>query len=54
MECGYSVKNLRHDTKEVMSAIYRAWREDRCSKSDMELVRGEFLRIWPDFQWIGK
>ena len=37
---------------EVMSAINRAWRERRCSKSDMELVRSEFLRIWPKFQWI--
>lgn len=55
-------RTIRHDTKiaftsllsfpEVMSAVCRAWREGRCSKSDMELVRGEFLRIWPDFQWI--
>jgi predicted nucleic acid-binding protein len=37
---------------EVMSAIYRARREGRCSKSDMELVRGEFSRIWPGFHWI--
>jgi len=37
---------------EVMSAFNRSWKEGRCSKSDMELVRSEFLRIWPDFQWI--
>jgi predicted nucleic acid-binding protein len=37
---------------EVMSAFNRAWREARCSKSDMELVRGEFLRIWPGLHWI--
>jgi len=37
---------------EVMSAIYRAWKEGRCSKSHMELARDEFLRIWLDFQWI--
>ena len=37
---------------EVMSAINRAWREGRCLKSDMELVRDEFVRIWPDFRWI--
>ena len=52
MECDYSVKNFRHDTKEGMPAIYCAWREGRHSKSDMESVQGEFLRIWPDFQWI--
>jgi predicted nucleic acid-binding protein len=37
---------------EVMSAINRAWREGRCLKSEMELVQEEFLRIWPNFQWI--
>jgi len=37
---------------EVMSAINRAWREGRCLKPDMELVRDEFIRIWPDFRWI--
>ncbi len=37
---------------EVISAMYRAMKEGRCSKSDMELVREEFLRIWPDFRWI--
>ena len=37
---------------EVMSAINRAGREGRCLKSEMELVREEFLRIWPNFQWI--
>jgi hypothetical protein len=33
--------------EEVMSAFNRAWREKRCSKSEMELVGSEFLRIWP-------
>lgn len=37
---------------EVLSAINRAWRAGRCLKSEMEIVRGEFLRIWPDFIWI--
>lgn len=37
---------------EVMSAVYRAMREGRCSRADMQLVRGEFLRVWPDFQWV--
>jgi predicted nucleic acid-binding protein len=37
---------------EVSSAINRAYREGRCAKSEMELVRNEFLRIWPKFQWI--
>jgi len=37
---------------EVSSAINRACREGRCAKSEMELVRNEFLRIWPKFQWI--
>lgn len=37
---------------EVMSAINRAWREGGCVKLEMELVREEFLRIWPNFQWI--
>ena len=37
---------------EVLSAINRACKEGRCLKSEMELVRNEFLRIWPNFQWI--
>ncbi len=37
---------------EVISAFNRALHEKRCSKSDLELVRNEFLRIWPDFQMI--
>lgn len=37
---------------EVLSAINRACREGRCLKSQMEVVRNEFLRIWPNFQWI--
>ncbi len=37
---------------DVMSALNRAGREGRCSKSDMELVRGEFLKIWPGIHWI--
>ena len=37
---------------EVMSAINRAWKTGRCLKSEMELVRNEFVRIWPKFRWI--
>lgn len=37
---------------EVSSAINRAYSEGRCAKSEMDLVRNEFLRIWPKFQWI--
>ena len=37
---------------EVLSAINRACREGRCLESEMELVRNEFLFIWPNFQWI--
>ncbi|MBW1677723.1 MAG: type II toxin-antitoxin system VapC family toxin [Deltaproteobacteria bacterium] len=37
---------------EVLSAINCACREGRCLKSEMELVRTEFLRIWPNFQWL--
>lgn len=37
---------------EVTSAMNRAWKEKRCTKSDVELVQGEFLRVWPDFQRI--
>jgi len=37
---------------EVLSAINRACKEGRCLKSEMQLVRNEFLRIWPNFQWI--
>ncbi len=37
---------------EVLSAINRACREGRCLESEMELVRNEFLLIWPNFQWI--
>jgi predicted nucleic acid-binding protein len=37
---------------EVLSAINRACRQGRCLRSDTELLRDEFLRIWPDFQWI--
>jgi len=37
---------------EVLSAFNRAYREDRCSKPDMEFIRDEFLEIWYDFQWI--
>lgn len=37
---------------EVLSAFNRAWRDGRCSKSDIDLVRTEFLRIWNDFRWI--
>ena len=37
---------------EVLSAFRRAWREGRCSKSDMEVVTDEFIRIWRDFLWV--
>ena len=37
---------------EVMSAFNRAWREGRCLKPEMEIVRDEFMRIWPDFRWV--
>ncbi|MBW1979718.1 MAG: type II toxin-antitoxin system VapC family toxin [Deltaproteobacteria bacterium] len=37
---------------EFLSAVNRATRDDRCLKTDMESIRQEFLRIWPDFQWI--
>lgn len=37
---------------EILSAFRRAWKEKRCSKYDMEIVEGEFLRIWNDFRWI--
>ena len=37
---------------EVLSAFNRARREGRCKKSDMEIIRIEFQRIWNDFQWI--
>ena len=37
---------------EVLSAFNRAWKDGRCLKPEMELVRDEFMRIWPDFRWI--
>jgi predicted nucleic acid-binding protein len=37
---------------EVLSAINRACQEGRCAKSEMEVVRNEFLRIWPKLQWV--
>lgn len=37
---------------EVMSAINRAWRGGQCLKKEMEIIRSEFHRIWPDFKWI--
>jgi predicted nucleic acid-binding protein len=37
---------------EVLSAINRVCKEGRCFKSEMEQVRNEFLRIWPNFRWI--
>ena len=37
---------------EVMSAFNRASREKHCSKSELKLIRNEFLRVWPDFQKI--
>ena len=55
-------RTIRNDAKmiftslltfpEVMSAINRAKKEERCSMAEMELVKGEFLRIWPDLVWI--
>lgn len=37
---------------EVLSAVNGAWGEGRCKKSEMKVVRKEFLRVWPKFQWI--
>lgn len=37
---------------EVMSAINRAYKSGRCSNSDKNLIKEEFLRIWPNFQRI--
>ncbi len=37
---------------EVMSAFHRAGKEKRCSRQEVEEVRKEFMRIWPDFQWV--
>jgi predicted nucleic acid-binding protein len=37
---------------EVLSAINRACGDGRCTKSEMEMVRSDFLRIWPKFQWV--
>jgi len=37
---------------EVMSAFNRAWKEGRCLKPEIEIVRDEFMRIWPDFLWV--
>lgn len=34
---------------EVISAINRACNDGRCLKSEMETVRDEFVRIWPNF-----
>ena len=36
---------------EVMSAIRRAMAESRCSKNDMEIIREEFLLVWPNLVW---
>lgn len=37
---------------EVLSAFNRARKENCCYKSDMELITGEFQRVWADFRWI--
>jgi len=37
---------------EMMSAFNRACKEKRCTRSEMDLVRSEFLSIWPDFQKV--
>ena len=37
---------------EVLSAFNRARKGGRCTKSEMGIVRDEFLRIWPQFQFI--
>ena len=37
---------------EVMSAVNRAWKDQRCRKKEMEIIRHEVERIWPDFKWI--
>ncbi|MCP4682071.1 MAG: type II toxin-antitoxin system VapC family toxin [Desulfobacterales bacterium] len=37
---------------EVMSAFNRSLGEKHCSKSDLNVVRNEFLKVWPNFQKI--
>ena len=37
---------------EVLSAMRRAWKEGRCSESEMTFARSEFLRVWGDLTWI--
>jgi predicted nucleic acid-binding protein len=37
---------------EVLSAIRRAWKEGRCSESEVAFVRNEFLRVWEEITWI--
>lgn len=37
---------------EVISAIYRAAQDKRCSKKDGKLVKEELLSTWPHFQLI--
>ncbi|MGA1869666.1 MAG: type II toxin-antitoxin system VapC family toxin [bacterium] len=37
---------------EVMSAMNRAWKDERCSQLEMEMVRDEFHAVWHQFKWI--
>lgn len=37
---------------EVMSAFNRAFLENRCIKSELDQIRDEFLRVWPNFKKI--
>ncbi len=37
---------------EVLSAFTRSFLESRCTKSELALIRDEFLRIWVNFQKI--
>ncbi len=37
---------------EVMSAFNRALFDERCTKSDLEIIKTEFERIWHNFQRI--
>jgi len=37
---------------EVMSAINRAWQDDRCTKLESQAIQEDFRTIWPDFKWV--
>ena len=35
-----------------MSAINRAWQDDRCTKLESQAIQEDFRTIWPDFKWV--